>query len=318
MTNNERNLEYFTNLKYYIVVRRVKDKFVLYIHELSLLVEDENLVKAYEKLESEKEKYFKKMIEMEAQGNIAEPACFGGSKKSIKLLQSSFVPFFIKLAVTVVIITIFVANIDSISSTFKYLRKASRNIAKVDFSKTIDVDLTIAKAIEALDRYELAKEERKLLPKQKRLAPVEVYASNNLADYPAKFAFDSRLDTFWHSSANEAYLVASLNLPSKLNALSITSRADIPGLQGPEQIIIEGSHDNKGWEHICDKSQLVWRQGETKRIFIEENSKDYIYYRFSLSRTEKNAFLSIVNMELYGNYDVDVENTSLWKEKKSK
>jgi len=328
MGNNEKNFEYFTNLKYYIVVRKVKDKFVLYIHELSLLVEDESLERAYEKLESEKGRYFQKMIEMEAQNNITEPACFGGGEKTIKLinqLQNSLVPFSIKLIVTIIttiIIAFFVVNMDSISSTIKSIRSASSNIANTDFSKTLDVDQTIVKAIEALDKYEIAKkererlseiakEERKQLSKYKLLTPVDVYASNNLADYPAKLAFDSKLGTFWHSSENEAYLVVSFNLPTKLYALSITSRADLPGLQGPEHILIEGSNDNKNWEHIYEASQLVWGQGETKRIFLGSNNRDYIYYKFNFARMKKDDFLSIVKMKLYSNSVVDVKNSSI-------
>ena len=58
MGNLEKDLEYFKGLKYTTIVRRNKGKFMLYIPELSLFEEDENIDKAYEKLVSEKEKYF--------------------------------------------------------------------------------------------------------------------------------------------------------------------------------------------------------------------------------------------------------------------
>lgn len=302
MAGNEKDLEYFTNLKYYIVVKKVKDKFVLYISELSLYEEDENLEKAYERLESEKGKYFQKMIEMEAQGKIAEPACIGGSKKTIKQLQNNLVHFFIKSIITIFIIAIFLIFLDDISSTFKHIRKASKKIEKTDFSRTLDVDKAIVKVLEALNKYEIAKEERKRLSKYQLLTPVDVYASNSLANYPVEFAFDSKRDTFWHSSEDEAHFIVKFKLPSKLYALSITSRPDLPGLQGPEIIIIEGSDDNKNWDHIDKISQLVWKQGETKIIPIESNSKNYMYYKFSCIRKDINDYISIVEMKLYGNY----------------
>ena len=47
MDKNEKTLEYFRNLKYDVVIRKKKDKYILYIQELGLLGEDKNLKKAY-------------------------------------------------------------------------------------------------------------------------------------------------------------------------------------------------------------------------------------------------------------------------------
>ena len=63
MSNNKENkdLGYFKNLQYDIVIKKRKNRFVLFIPELAIVEEDENLEKAYEKLESEKEKYFSRL-----------------------------------------------------------------------------------------------------------------------------------------------------------------------------------------------------------------------------------------------------------------
>jgi hypothetical protein len=71
-------------------------------------------------------------------------------------------------------------------------------------------------------------------------------------------------------------------------------------LQGPDKCIIEGSNDNKNWKYIDEASQLVWTQGETKRIFVE-NSEDYMHYKFNFTKKESSDFISIVELKLYGN-----------------
>jgi hypothetical protein len=311
MDNHEKNLEYFKSLKYDILVRKNKDIFVLYTNELSLLVEDENIEKAYEKLESEKEKYFQKMIENGYQDHIAEPE----GRKIKKTPFWDLAPFFVKLIVILSIIVIFLEIYNIRSNTFKYFKRASKDIAQAskDISQALNIQQTAVKVVDALDNYQINKEMRKLLlSKYRLLTPVDFYASNSLDDHPVKLAFDSNPGTFWHSMRHLAYLDVTLERPSKLEALSITSRPDILGAQGPDEFTIEGSNDNKNWEHIDEVSQLVWRQGETKSRIIGGNNKAYVYYRFNFIKKEKTRdAISIVEMELYGNKVTDVEASGI-------
>lgn len=98
--DKEKNLDYFNNIKYDVVIKKRGNKFFLYLPELSLVEEDENLDKAYEKLESEKVKYFQDMIKMEAQDEIIEPTKL---IKSGKKLLESLVLFSGKLAIVLFI-----------------------------------------------------------------------------------------------------------------------------------------------------------------------------------------------------------------------
>ena len=81
--------------QYYVILMKKNDVFYLHIPELSLIAEDKDLNKAYEKLESAKEAYFRKAAEMNLQGEIELPVSI--SIKTKKNLLSMFGPFFIKL-----------------------------------------------------------------------------------------------------------------------------------------------------------------------------------------------------------------------------
>ncbi len=130
--DSEKDLEYFKNLKYDIVVRKNEDTFLLYIHELCLVTEDKNLEQAYVKMESNKENYFKKMIENHFQEHIEEPE----GREIRKTFSWNLAPFFIKLTVVVLVTFIFLKTIDHISPTFRYLRRASKNISRINFLQT--------------------------------------------------------------------------------------------------------------------------------------------------------------------------------------
>jgi len=302
MGNNEKNLEYFKGLEYDIVLRRNKDKFTLYIQELTLLEEDENLEKGYDKLALKKVKYFQNMIENGYQDHIVEPE----GEDIRKTPQWNLIPFLIKTIVIFSIIVILLTRYHIKANTFKYFNRASKSVAQAskDISQTLNnIDEPAVKVIEALDSYRIVKEREALLSsKNKLLTPVSFYAENNYDNYPVKNAFDSDASTFWHSSKNETYLVVRFKLPSKLEAFSITSRNDIPGLQSPDSIIIESSNDNKNWEHYDQISQIMCETGKTKNVFLESNGKYYIYYKFNFKKFEDAGFISMAEMKLYGNY----------------
>ena len=102
-TEKQKDLEYFKKLQYDVVVKKRKDRFVVFIPELAIVEEDESLDKAYEKLDLEKERYLQKMIENEYQGYIKEPE----GRRDKKRIVSGMVPFLVKLVVVLLVVAMF-------------------------------------------------------------------------------------------------------------------------------------------------------------------------------------------------------------------
>jgi hypothetical protein len=301
MDNKEKNIEYYEGLVYDIVLRKNQGNFTLFIQELTLLVEDENLEKGHKELALKKEKYFLSMIKNGYQDCIVEPE----GEDTRKTFRWNLIPFLIKTIVIFTIIIILLTTYNIKSNTFKYVKRASKSVVQVskDISQTLNnIDEQAAKVIKTLDSHQIAKEREKLVSPDKLLVPVSFHTDNNLANYPVKHVFDSEVSTFWHSAKNEADLVVRFKLPSKLVAFSITSRNDIPGLQSPDRIIIECSNDNNNWKHYDQSPQIICEQGETKLVFLESNDKDYMYYKFNFIKFEDAGFISMAEMRLYGNY----------------
>jgi len=302
MGKHEKDLEYFKNLKYNTVVRKNKDKFLLYIPELSLLEENKNIDKAYEKLVAEKEIYFQKMIEMGIKDEIVEPAIFGR-----KRLETGLIPFFIKLLSAAAVVVILLATIDDISSTFKYIKRASKSVAKgarisrsaVGHPQNLSIEQTVFRTLAATDIYHSGKAEREKLSRAyEAITPSGVYESDHFSVHSIELAFDSHPGTFWHATGNEAYLTVKCEHPSKLGAFRITAREDIPGLQNPDKTIIEGSNDNNNWEHVGDVSQIVCGKGGSKTIYLETN-KDYTYYKFNFSKWLPTSHIAVAELSIY-------------------
>jgi hypothetical protein len=61
--DREKDVGYYKNMEYEVILRKKKGNFVLVVPELCIVEEDKDLGKAYEKLESKKEQYFIEMIE---------------------------------------------------------------------------------------------------------------------------------------------------------------------------------------------------------------------------------------------------------------
>lgn len=307
MVNNEKTLEYFRSLKYDVVIRKNKDKYVLYIRELGLFGEDENLEKAYEILEFEKEKYFQKMTENDYPDHIVEPE----ERKIRKTFFGDMAPFFIKLIVVLLILGIFLPIYHISPHSFKYFSKANKKLisASDDISRVLNFELPVAKVKEVLETYNKTIEYRKLLSKYEFLNPVDYNASDSMDHRPVEFAFDSNPSTFWHSIRQLAHLVVKFKHPSKLVVLKIILRPDIPGgKEGPDEYTVEGSDDNKNWESIDVVSQLEWKQGESKTMTVN-NSKAYIYYKFNFKKQAITyGSISIAEMELYGHSVLGAED----------
>ena len=127
-TEKQKDLEYFRKLQYDVVVKKKKKRFIVFISELAILCEDENLEKAYEKLEYEKEKYFQEMIANEYQDDIREPEGGKITKGSVANI-SNLAEYLIKLGITVVIVVILGAV--GMKVTLNKVRHETQNIVNI-------------------------------------------------------------------------------------------------------------------------------------------------------------------------------------------
>ena len=98
MTKRE-DLNHFMHLNYSVILKKVKDSYFLLIPELSMIVEDEDLSKAYEILEREKEAYFNKIIILNEQDAVKEPA----ENLVKKRLWPDLTRFFLKTVIIAVV-----------------------------------------------------------------------------------------------------------------------------------------------------------------------------------------------------------------------
>ncbi|PIS09191.1 hypothetical protein COT75_02940 [Candidatus Beckwithbacteria bacterium CG10_big_fil_rev_8_21_14_0_10_34_10] len=95
--NKKKNLNYFMNLDYNLILKKTKDKYYLFMPELSLMVENKSLDGAYKDLEREKEKYFKNIIKLKAEDTVRKPVGLTVRKKLFNELTLFFVKFLIIL-----------------------------------------------------------------------------------------------------------------------------------------------------------------------------------------------------------------------------
>ena len=100
--STEKDLEYFFKKEFIVVLKKRGDCFVLYIPELCIFAQDENLADAFKKLEAEKMKYFKAVIDYDLQ-DIDNQFRGVDIKKQKGLLVQNLVPFIIKLLIIIFI-----------------------------------------------------------------------------------------------------------------------------------------------------------------------------------------------------------------------
>jgi len=126
MDNKQKKLEDLIKRQYYVILMKKNGSFYLHIPELSLIVEDKDLNKAHEKLENEKEAYFRKAVEMNLEDEIELPSDLGGAKVK-KSLLSTFEPFFIKLC------AVFIVGFILLSLTAAIARYVSYEIKDIPY-----------------------------------------------------------------------------------------------------------------------------------------------------------------------------------------
>jgi hypothetical protein len=69
----ERNLDYFMGLNYAVLMKKVNDGYCAFIPELSLFAEGQTTSEAYENLEQDKLKYFRRVLVADAGSIVKEP-----------------------------------------------------------------------------------------------------------------------------------------------------------------------------------------------------------------------------------------------------
>ncbi len=103
---NKRDLKYFENLKYNILLKKKNEIFILFIPELSIIVEDYDLSIAYNKIQEEKSKYFSNIIELNAQDTVTVPLPIVIKKQVFRDLSIFIVKSFI-IMISLLVIVLF-------------------------------------------------------------------------------------------------------------------------------------------------------------------------------------------------------------------
>lgn len=101
-----KDLEYYMNLDFDIILKKRGDVFVLSIPEIACVAEDTSLQGAYEKLEAEKKKYFEQMMEFGLQEDVVKPS---QRDEKVEIKQVGFLrPFLMKTAIILFILAILI------------------------------------------------------------------------------------------------------------------------------------------------------------------------------------------------------------------
>ena len=98
-----KNIEYLNKLPYEVSLKKTEGKFILFIPELSCVVEDSNLLIAYEKLDLKKQEIFRDMVSLGLFDEIKRPASFNLNETAVNPLFPFMVKAIIACGVTFII-----------------------------------------------------------------------------------------------------------------------------------------------------------------------------------------------------------------------
>ena len=133
--DREKDVVYYKNMEYEVVLRKKKGNFVLVVPELCIVEEDKDLGKAYEKLESKKEQYFIEMIEDGFEEYIRKPERAIISRQFRDKFRHDLALFGIKFLLVLIICFIGISIVENkvtdkfLTLTNKIFEKAPREIA---------------------------------------------------------------------------------------------------------------------------------------------------------------------------------------------
>lgn len=122
-------LEYYNQLTYQCVLKKKGNLFILLVPELQLVVEGESLEKAYEKMEKEKELYFKEMIRTDYTEYIQEPAKTKMNKTGTSPLLLFAAKFF-TATLGILLIVILLGNLAVVTITPRIEDKVKAEVSR--------------------------------------------------------------------------------------------------------------------------------------------------------------------------------------------
>ena len=125
-----RNLEFFMKLNYNVILNKRSGSYYLFIPELSLVVDGKTLTDAYEKLENEKEEYFKRIIKLNAQDTVKEPAPVVLRKKLFQNLISFFGKALITLICIFIIFSFMLKSLPIITEAISQVPRATYSFGR--------------------------------------------------------------------------------------------------------------------------------------------------------------------------------------------
>ncbi len=140
---NDKSVEFYMNLPYDITVIRKDSLLILYISELRLFAQDENLDAAYRQLDNEKRRFFEKHLEIDRENSIPQP----GELVERQKLAAGLTPFLVKAAVVALILLGLAVGTTaavtySVKNTPLYVaQKTTRYMAR-NFFRSMDAELT--------------------------------------------------------------------------------------------------------------------------------------------------------------------------------
>ncbi len=150
------------------------------------------------------------------------------------------------------------------------------------------------------------------LPKE--LSPGPAYSSGNYTDentseghYDPNYAFDGNKSTLWHSplpGGTLGWIAQKFNKPAMLSMFTISIRTDQSD-QAPLEILLTASNDGKNWVNIGFIEGIHWEKGESKTFAIKKTGIYYTHYKFNFLASQGNAFVSILDMGLFGDLKND-------------
>ncbi len=168
---DEKSVDYYMNLPYDIALTKKDGRFILFIAELHLIVQDEDLNEAYRQLEGGKRSLFEKHLETGNHESIPLP----GRVVQRRELAAKLTPFLVKASVVALIVIGLVvgagvADNYTLENTPRYVgQRATRYMAR-NFIRSIDNFLTPDR--EQKIRLALRQAVPRLKPMAEELAPL--------------------------------------------------------------------------------------------------------------------------------------------------
>jgi hypothetical protein len=141
--NEEKDLNYFMNLNYDVVLRKKGDDYYLFIPELSVIAYGKELDEAYKKLNIAKEEFFRNIIDLKLQDTVNEPVGIKIRKKHyheiFQYLMKVLVTFLLFVVIFIIIFLPVLSSFEKfVSNTISSVPEKilSKTAAKIEYKLT--------------------------------------------------------------------------------------------------------------------------------------------------------------------------------------